>query len=61
MKKIEEEVNVGSAPVQSSILAPSSYSSGIARPSELTDNVFPAHAGAGGQPQHLVYLDRLKR
>lgn len=59
LKKIEEEVKVGSAPQQSGIQAPSSYSSGIARPSVLTDNVIPA--GAGGQPQHLVYLERLKR
>merc|ERR1712025_1519453 len=49
LKKIEEEVK---AP------APSNYtSSGIARPSVLTDNV----GSAGGQPQHLVYLERLKR
>ena len=59
LKKIEEEVKVGSAPQQSGIQAPSSYSSGIASPSVLTDNVIPA--GAGGQPQHLVYLERLKR
>jgi len=59
LKKIEEEVKVGSAPPQSGIPAPSSYSSGIARPSVLTDNVIPA--GGEGQPQHLVYLERLKR
>jgi len=57
LRKIEEEVKGGGAP--SSIPAPSSYSSGIARPSVLTDNVIPG--GAGGQPQHLVYLERLKR
>jgi len=56
LKKIEEEVKIGSG-----IPPPSStgYSSGLARPSVLTDNVMSA--GAGGQPQHLVYLERLKR
>ena len=60
LKKIEEEVKVGSGAPQSGIPAPSTgYSSGIARPSVLTDNVMAG--GAGGQPQHLVYLERLKR
>ena len=57
LKKIEEEVIVRSAPLQSGIPAPNSYSSGIARPIVLTDDVIPA----GGQPQHLVYLETLKR
>ena len=58
MKKIEEEVKIGTAPSQSGIPAPSSFGTGIARPSVLTDNV---NSASGGQPQHLVYLERLKR
>merc|ERR1712156_154754 len=58
MKKIEEEVKIGTAPSLSGIPAPSSFSTGIARPSVLTDNV---NSASGGQPQHLVYLERLKR
>merc|ERR1712013_31982 len=61
LKKIEEEVRAPPPSNPSSgIPAPSSYtSSGIARPSVLTDNVIPGSAGS--QPQHLVYLERLKR
>ena len=61
LKKIEEEVRAPPPSNPSSgIPAPSTYtSSGIARPSVLTDNVIPGSAGS--QPQHLVYLERLKR
>ena len=59
LKKIEDEVRAGSGPVQTGIPATSSYSSGIARHNVLTDNVNPP--STGGQPQHLVYLERLKR
>jgi hypothetical protein len=58
LQNIEEDVKVDSVPPLT-YKAPSFYSSGIARPSVLTDNVIPAEDG--GQPQHLVYLENVKR